>query len=304
MSSNLLARYIWIVDTVRRHGRISRSELNQKWRLSQFSDGGSPLPRRTFYNYRQAIEELFNITIECDTSTFEYYIADSDSHSESVSDWLINSVAVSDMLSNSRDMSGRIFLENVPSARSYLALIIEAMRGNHPVRFTYNSYTRSRPTPGVVLEPYFLKIFKQRWYATGRVPADGGKVKTYALDRMTECVALPDIFEPDPTFDAETYFRDSFGIVFSHNEAKHIAIMADPHRAKYLRALPLHHSQSEAIHDHYSIFHYRMRITPDLVEEILSHGPRLTVLEPPELRAMVVTELREALAAYEDKAQE
>ena len=53
------------------------------------------------------------------------------------------------------------------------------------------------------------------------------------------------------------------------------------------------------MHDRYSIFYYRMRITPDLVEEILSHGPRLTVLEPPELRAMVQTELRQALQAYE-----
>ncbi len=120
---------------------------------------------------------------------------------------------------------------------------------------------------------------------------------------MSDCVALPATFAPDPAFDAETYFHDSFGIVFSHNEAKRIAIKADPHRAKYLRALPLHHSQSEIVHDEYSIFYYRMRITPDLVEEILSHGPRLTVLEPPELRAMVASELRGALAAYEPTAQ-
>ena len=86
--------------------------------------------------------------------------------------------------------------------------------------------------------------------------------------------------------------------MFSQNEARRIAIKADPLRAKYLRALPLHHSQSEIIHDDYSIFYYKMRITPDLVEEILSHGPRLMVLEPPELRAMVTTELRAALEAY------
>lgn len=298
MSSNLLARYIWIVDTIRRHGRISRSELDAKWRRSQFSDNGEGLPRRTFYNYRQAIEELFNIYIDCDSSTFEYYIANNDAHSESVSNWLLNSVAVSDVLSSSRDVASSIFLENVPSARQWLALIIDAMRDSHPIRFTYNSYTRSRPTPGVVLEPYFLKIFKQRWYVTGRVPADG-KIKTYALDRITECVALPETYIFDPAFDAATYFRDSFGIVFSQNEPKRIALKADPLRAKYLRALPLHHSQSEIVHDRYSIFYYRMRITPDLVEEILSHGPRLTVLEPPELRAMVQTELRQALQAYE-----
>ena len=105
MGSNLLARYIWIVDTIRRHGRISRSELNEKWQRSPFSEG-EPLPRRTFYSYRQAIEELFSITIECDPHTFDYYIAESDEHNESVSDWLLNSVAISNVLSNSRDLSG------------------------------------------------------------------------------------------------------------------------------------------------------------------------------------------------------
>lgn len=297
MSTNLLSRYIWIVDTIKRHGRISRSRLDELWCRSHLCDSGQPIPRRTFYNYRQAIEELFNINIECDPVSYEYYIADADSHNESVSDWLLNSVAINDMLSSSRDMAGHIFLENVPSARNYLGLFIEAMRQSRRVRFTYNSYTRSRPTLGVVIEPYFLKIFKQRWYVTGRVPADG-KMKTYALDRMTECVALPDSFEPDPAFDAETYFADSFGIVFSQGEPRRISLKADPLRAKYLRALPLHPSQTEIVHDTYSIFNYRMRVTPDLVEEILSHGPRLTVLEPPELRAMVATELRHALDAY------
>ena len=297
MSTNLLARYIWIIDTIRRHGRISRRELNELWCRSAFADDGRPLARRTFYTYRQAIEEIFNILIECDSATNEYYIAETGSHDQSVADWLLNSVAISDVLSNSRDMAEHIFLENVPSARVHLGLFIEAMRARRRVRFTYNSYYRSRPTAGVVIEPYFLKIFKQRWYVTGRVPADD-KIKTYALDRISECVDTGDTFTPDPTFDAETYFADSFGIVFAQSEPRHIALKADPLRAKYLRALPLHPSQSEVVHDLYSIFYYKMRLTPDLVEEILSHGPRLTVLEPPELLAMVATELRQALEAY------
>lgn len=300
MASNLLARYIWLVDTIRRHGRISRSELDKLWQRSRFSNGES-MARRTFYSYRQAIEELFNINIECDPRTFEYFIADADTHANSVSDWLLNSAAVSDMLSNSRDMAGRIFLENVPSARSFLGLIIEAMRHNRRVRFVYHSYTRSRPA-AVVIEPYFVKIFKQRWYVIGRVAAED-KVKTYALDRMTDCVATSETFKPDPDFDAEAYFRHSFGIVYSQSEPRRIAIKADPLRAKYLRALPLHPSQSEVVHDKYSIFYYQMRLTADLVEEILSHGPRLTVIEPPELRAMVATELRAALATYTTEPQ-
>ena len=52
------------------------------------------------------------------------------------------------------------------------------------------------------------------------------------------------------------------------------------------------------VHDAYSIFTYRLRLTPDLVAEILSHGPRLTVLEPPQLRAMVKQELKATMDNY------
>lgn len=90
MSKNLFSRYIWIIDTIRRHGTITREELNRLWIRSSFSDG-EPLPRRTFYNYRNAIEELFKINIECNTSTFEYSINDGgDAHTESVTDWMLN----------------------------------------------------------------------------------------------------------------------------------------------------------------------------------------------------------------------
>ena len=73
MARNLLSRYIWLVDTIRRYGHITRRQLDEAWRRSPYSDG-DPLPRRTFYNYRQAIEELFNITIGYNATDNTYYI--------------------------------------------------------------------------------------------------------------------------------------------------------------------------------------------------------------------------------------
>ena len=153
-------------------------------------------------------------------------------------------------------------------------------------------------TPDVAIEPYFLKIFRQRWYVTGRNVSDG-RIKTYALDRMTALRIQSETFTPDPAFDAEEYFRYSFGIVADGGEVKEVVLKVDPRQAKYFRALPLHHSQEEFVHDSFSIFRFRLRLTQDFVEELLSHGPRVTVMEPPELRAMVKTELSEALKGYE-----
>ena len=80
-----------------------------------------------------------------------------------------------------------------------------------------------------------------------------------------------------------------------------MSIKTDSRQAKYLRALPLHHSQQEMIHDTYSIFNYRLRITPDFVQELLSYGPNIMVIEPPELKAMIITSLEDSIAQYKNK---
>ena len=297
MARNLLGRYLWIIDTIRRFGSIRRDTLNDLWMRSPHSDG-EPLARRTFYNYRNAIEELFSISIQCNKATYEYYIDTCDDHREGVTDWLLNTFATGDALSGAAEISDLIFLEDIPSARRYLPRVVSALREHHPVKFTYRPYTRSTPTTGVEVEPYFLKLFRQRWYLTGRNTLDR-KIKTYALDRMEDVTVSNMVYQPDPAFNAEEYVSGNFGIIFSQGEIKEIAIKTDSRQAKYLRALPLHPSQREAIHDSYSVFYYRLRLTPDLVQEILSMGPGVTVVSPPELRAMVVQSLHATLDNYE-----
>ena len=135
MASNLLKRYIWIVDTIKRLGRISSRELDRRWANCPYANGESRLPRRTFYNYRQAIEELFSVTILCDQSTKEYYIAEEPgSAREQITNWLLNSSATSDLLQDSRDIASRIMLEDVPSAREHLSTMLDAVRESRFLR--------------------------------------------------------------------------------------------------------------------------------------------------------------------------
>ncbi len=298
MSHDLFSRYIWLVDTIKRHGRITRSELNRLWDRSRFAaEGSKGLPRRTFYNYRTAIEELFGLTIAYDAVTYEYYIPTADRNSASVSDWMLNSAAMGSVVLDAQEAADRIFVEDVPSARMHLGAVITALKAKHPIRFTYSPYNRVNPTRDVVIEPFFLKIFRQRWYITGRNVKDNA-IKTYALDRMTDVVVETTTFELPPDFDSKEYVNDAFGIIFSKGKTYTVRIKADPRQAKYLRTLPLHHSQSERISDGYSEFTYRLRLTGDLVNELLSFGPSITVLSPPELRAMITDSLRRSLALY------
>lgn len=297
MTGELLNRYIWIVDTIRRFGSITREELDAQWRQSPFSQG-DPLPRRTFYNYRLAIEELFKVNILYNSSDRTYSIEELDRHNSEMTDWMLNSAAMTNLLADSRDVSDLIFLEDVPSAREFLSPVTRALKERLRVRFDYQPYTRS-VSKTVIVEPYFLKIFRQRWYLTGYNVRDKA-IKTYALDRIANLQLLSETYRIPDDFDASTYFRDSFGIVFNQGQTKDVVLQVDPQQAKYFRALPLHHSQTETIGEGgASLFHYRLKLTFDFVEELLSHGSKITVINPPELRAIMVDSLKSALANYQ-----
>lgn len=298
MARNLINRYVWLVDTISRYGRITLKDLNRAWLRSDISEG-RPLARRTFFHYRDGVEEMFDINIQCDKSTFEYYIDDSGSENNArLRSWLVDSVSMSGTLSNARDISERIMLENVPSAREHLPTVLEALKQNRRVRFSYKSYTRSLPTDGIVLEPYFVKIFKQLWYVIGLNVKDG-QIKTYALDRMGQLNLLQETFVMPESIDPSEFFKDCFGIITNKNSAKRIVLRVEPTQAKYFRALPLHSSQQEELHDDYSIFTYKMRITYDLKEELMSHGATIEVLEPKELKLLIRDELEKALKNYQ-----
>jgi len=297
MARNLINRYVWLVDTISRYGRITLKDLNAAWLRSEISEG-KPLARRTFFHYRDGVEEMFDINIKCDKATFEYYIDDKDGEDNArLRSWLVDSVSMSGTLSNARDISSRIMLENVPSAREHLPVVIDALKQNRRIRFSYKSYTRALPTDGIVLEPYFVKIFKQLWYVIGLNVKDG-QIKTYSLDRMSNLNLLQDLFEMPENVNPSEFFKDCFGIITNQNSAKRIVLRVEPTQAKYFRALPLHSSQQEEVHDNYSIFTYKMRITYDLKEELMSHGASIEVLEPQELKTLIRTELEQALNNY------
>ncbi len=298
MAKNLINKYIWMVDTIERHGAISRERLNELWMQSEFSNG-NPLPRRSFYNYRTGIADTLGIDIEFNQSTYEYYIAhDGTESANKRQQWLLDSMSISGMVSSSADLSSRILLEYVPSAREFLPMIIDAMRQNLRIKFSYKSYQRVNKQNGIVIDPYFVKIFNQLWYVIGYNSADK-KIKTYSLDRMSDVNITDTTFKMPEGFVPDEFFADCYGITTNKDEPKRIAIKAEPTQAKYLRALPLHPSQQEELHDNYSIFRYKMRNTYDLRERLLSHGSSIEVLEPPELKAQIVDELKKAIENYD-----
>lgn len=272
---------LWIVNTFQRRGRLTLRELNELWTETELS-GGEEIIARTFFNYRSAIQDLFSIVIECDKSTNTYSIAYRDD--DSTTEWLLSSFSVSQLLQQNKDISNRILLEEIPSGQHHLSTIIEAMHSNNVIEITYQRFVEDEPH-SVCVEPYCTKLFHQRWYVVAN-NIEKKHLQTYALDRISDIKILADTYSIDPNFDAKAFFLNSFGIFASENEQpQRILIRVDATQSKYLRTLPLHHSQKETItNDKFSVFQYYLVPTKDFVFELLSHGAFFEVLEPASLR--------------------
>lgn len=297
MSADRLTKYIWVIDTITTHGHITRQRLSELWEMSHLGDGRG-LPHRTFFTMRREIEQVFGIDIKVN-SAYEYYIETPvDSNARAFRSWMLDSYAVRNAMSDTRDIAGQIIVDEVPSAREFLAPVTQAVRHRRMVRFTYGSYSRSVPDRDIVFAPYFLRLYRQRWYMVGRREKDG-QIRTYALDRVRELVHTQREYELPADISPARYFEDIVGITTSQSPVHTVKLKVTHRQAKYLRDLPLHPSQREEMFSSHSVVSLRLRITPDLVREILTMGAEAEVLEPHALCLMVVQSLTDTLRNYE-----
>lgn len=298
MTIDLFKKYIWIISTIYNNGKISFKDLNDKWLKSYLSDG-KEIPRKTFHNQRIKIEEVFDVNIECDRSSNEYYIENSeDIEKDKIRSWLLNTFAIKNIVNESERIKHRIIPETNPSGQKYLTRIVEAMRNNSTLIVDYQSFLKEKESQ-FELEPYFVKVFKQRWYVIGRSPYYY-KVMVYALDRISELNFSDKSFELPADFEPELFFQNSFGVIIDINKAPElIKVKVFGYQVKYIRALPLHHSQQEVeTHKEYSFFSYLVYPSYDFMQELISHLSYIEVISPKKFRNKIKRELKEMLRRY------
>ena len=293
MAKNFFKRYIWLVDLINRRKYVSFKEINEAWMRSPLNETGDPLSERTFFNHKDAIAGMFGIEILNDRS-LGFYIGRSDVGSDETSDWMLHTLCLNNVLHENADMKDRILMEKVPSSERFLTDIISAMRDFRVIRLCYQSFRHPEPFCFNV-RPYCVKYFKQRWYLLG--DSDLG-LRIYSLDRFVDMEELEEHFEIPKGFDAEEYFGNYFGVIIGE-EPEDVKIRVVPDQVKYFRTLPLHRSQKETVQeDGSSVFSYHIAPTFDFVQEILSHGSDVEVLEPTGLRERIADNVAGMASRY------
>ena len=297
MSTNLYQRYFWLINTIYRSKQITLNEINQKWLESSLSNG-TIIPRKTFNNHRNTIEEIFDINIECNRSTNQYYISNVDDIKQDIfRSWLINGFAISNTINESKSLKNRIIFENIPFGVNYLSPIVDAMKSNKMIRFSYQSFWDD-DSYEVDIEPYCLKVFKQRWYLVGKTD----KIKIYALDRIEYLIELTKEFILPKDFDGEMYFAECYGIINDNSiKSEKVQLRFEINQANYIRSLPLHRSQKETkLTDTTVDFEYFLKPTYDFVQEVLKYGEFVEVIFPEWLRVEFIQKIEKMTIQYKN----
>ena len=283
-TAGLINRYVWFVTTIYNRGPITLEEIQHRFE-SHFGRG-EELSERQFHRYTDAVEELFDIEIKYSRTQRGYIVADREGiDNMGMRKWLIQTFSVNNILHESHDLKNRILLENVPSGQQHLTTIVDAMRESVALSMTYHSFHREEPSTFEV-EPYCVKLFEQRWYMLGM----SDKLRIYALDRIVALEPTERTFKLPKKFDAEKFFADHYGIIIGDEDfdVEPVALKVDWWQSKYLRTLPLHHSQVEVeCGEEYSIFEYRLCPSFDFRQKVLSMGAAVEVLTPAKLIAKV-----------------
>lgn len=297
-ASLVFKQYIWMIETIRRCGPLTLEQFNRLWERCSLSQGRE-MPRSTFNYNREAIEEMFGITIACNKRDHVYYIRNmGDLRGASLQRWMMETLSIGNMLSESQALHERILLDGIPVGGHILDEILRAMRQGVRISMEYQKFRDTSPKE-VVGSPLCLKASGRRWYVVLDTP-DHDEPAVYSLDRIRSIGLTDERFTMPPDFDGEAFFHDSYGVFAGSDFAvQHVVLKAYGVQSHYIRTLPLHHSQQETSSGkEWTIFEYDIRPTIDFIQVLLSYGSAIEIMSPQSLRQRMKEEVARMAQLY------
>ncbi len=301
MASNVIKRYVWLVNTLLQRKSLTFKDICDLWDKSSLTDG-KPLALRTFHQHREAVAELFGVEIVCDTNTYKYSIASPEElKNDSAQQWLFNSFAISNTIEAGRNMKDRILFEDIPSGAEFAQTVVDAMQQNKVLFVDYKPFQGEKFE--LYLQPYAMRVYNQRWYVVGRFK-ESGAIRNIALDRILRMEITGESFTLPEDFDASEYYAHTVGIFVNESlKPQRVVLRTYGVSTEYMRSVPLHPSQREIATNgnESSDFEYYLNLTPELTGKLLSKGDWVEVVEPKELREKIKEQAQAIAELYRKK---
>ena len=323
---NRVKFYSWLIGLLdRKH--LTFEEIANEWRDANANQDEDELDKRTFHRYRENIQSQFGITVECNKSDgYRYYLKRDPIANDDVTEWMLSSLRLAS-LGDMLKFHNKVMLDTPPYNTEYLDDILAAIDKQYLLKFKYVSGFGAESD--IVLQPAFVRYFKQRWYVIG-VKSEERRVKNSSAEvdgdadlnadvdekKLVRCLPfdrisfLKMICEKHPLsakmkkfLTPENYYEDCFGIYRMENvPVEKIRIRAFYPEYNYIDEVPLHESQQKVKESKDGMYReYTLTVRPsrDFLQELLWHGRNLIVLKPESLRLEMIGILKDMTKSYE-----
>jgi predicted DNA-binding transcriptional regulator YafY len=291
-------RYHLIINKLRTSKRASFAEIAGYLRLQSGIDGlNYNISLRTFQRDIQEIGSIFGIYIKFDFSGKYYFIEEE--FEQEMSDRFFEAFDLFNALKTKENLSQFVAFDNRHSGGTeHIYGLLHAIRNRFLISFSYQKFYSNHVSERTV-EPLALKEYRYRWYLFARDTYDE-RIKTYALDRFTDLQITNTHFQKDADFDIAEYLRYCFGVIVPENEkSQEIVLSFEPFQGKYIKSLPLHHSQKVLIDSEEELrISLQLYLTHDFIMELLSLGDTVKVIAPQELADELKEKYENALKNY------
>jgi len=325
---NRVKFYSWLIGLLdRKH--LTFEEIADEWKEARANQDNDVLDKRTFHRYRDNIQSQFGISVECNKSDgYRYYLKRDPVDDDDVTEWMLSSLRLAS-LGDMLKYHNKVMLDTPPYNTEYLDDILAAIDKHYLLKFKYVSGFGAESD--IVLQPAFVRYFKQRWYVVGvKVKSEERRVKNSSAEvdgeadlnaatngkKLVRCLPfdrisfLKVICEKHPLsakmkrfLTPENYYEDCFGIYRMEDvPVEKIRIRAFYPEYNYIEEVPLHESQQKVKESKDGMFReYTLTVRPsrDFLQELLWHGRNIIVLKPESLRLEMIGILKDMTKSYE-----
>ena len=292
-----IARYNLIIKKLRKQPADFEQISTYLSLESELQEYNFNVSKRTFQRDLDDIRSLYNIDIVYDFSRKVYFI-DLEEQPE-LNERILEAFDTFNALNITDRLSNYIHFEKRrPQGTENLYGLLHAIKNKVQISFSYKKFWEDEMSQRTA-EPYALKEFKNRWYLLANDLKDN-KVKSFALDRLTELEITRKKFRLPIDFDINEHYKYCFGIISpNEHQPREVILSFDPFQGKYIKTLPLHASQV-ILKDNEEelLIKLTLFLTHDFLMEILSYGDNVKVIQPESLIEDLKTSYENALKLY------
>lgn len=186
----------------------------------------------------------------------------------------------------------------------FFADLHDYIRSKQPIEVTYRPYTNPELLQETI-HPYFLKQFNSRWFVLGYNPKYDA-ITNFALDRIISIEKSSQKYIPNTKYDFKEYFKNVIGVTVYPKEVEEVQLWVEKSLFPYINSKPLHSSQQlvRMTEEGDAIISINVIPNYELKQLVLSHGERMVILSPQNLRDEVCEKLQKIISIYKSKTKE